>query len=131
VGGFSLASWHLESKVPKPQIKEYFASGLGNSDSVGYIVMHTLEKHLQELDAYSGYRQWFERRIEDGKRTLLFCYRNVLDWVRYLLSQISYPDDFVYPPSREYDYTGVKGALYRKTDPKIATTPKTQSRSKD
>jgi len=28
------------------------------------------------------------------------------------------------------DPTAVTGALYRKTDPKIATTPKTQSRSK-
>jgi len=40
--GFRLASWLLESKVPKSRINEYFASGLGNSECVGYGSMHTL-----------------------------------------------------------------------------------------
>jgi len=104
--GFRLASWLLESKVPKSQINEYFASGLGNSESVGYGSMHTLEKHLRELDPYSRYLQWFEGQVEDGKRTLSFFYRNVLDCVRYLLRQIAYRDNFVYAPRREYDHTG-------------------------
>jgi len=47
---FMLASWFLESKVLKSRINEYFASCLGNSESVGYGSMHTLAKHLQELD---------------------------------------------------------------------------------
>jgi len=68
--------------------------------------MHTLEKHLRELDPYSRYLQWFEGSVEDGKRTLLFFYRNVLDCVRYLLRQIAYRADFVYAPRREYDNTG-------------------------
>ena len=88
--GFRLTSWLLESKVPKSRINEYFASGLGNSESVGYDSMHTLEKHLRELDPYSRYLQWFEGQVEDGKRTLSFFYRNVLDCVRYLLRQIAY-----------------------------------------
>jgi len=104
--GFRLASWLLESKVPKSRINEYFASGLGNSESVGYGSMHTLEKHLRELDPYSRYLQWFEGQVEDGKRTVSFFYRNVLDCVRYLLRQIAYRDDFVYAPGREYDHTG-------------------------
>jgi len=83
--GFRLASWLLESKVPKSRINEYFASGLGNSESVGYGSMHTLKKHLRELDPHSRYLQWFEGQVEDGKRTLSFFYRNVLDCVRYLL----------------------------------------------
>jgi len=68
--------------------------------------MHTLEKHLRELDQYSRYLQWFEEHVEDRKITLSFVYRNVLDWVRYLLRQIVYRDDFVYVPRREYDHTG-------------------------
>jgi len=104
--GFRLASWLLESKVPKSRINQYFASGLGNSESVGYGSMHTLEKHLPELDPYSGYLQWFEGQVEDAKRTLSFFYRNVLDCVRYLLRQIVYRHDFVYSPRREYDHTG-------------------------
>jgi len=83
--GFRLASWLLESKVPKSRINEYFASGLANSESVSYGSMHTLEKHLRELDPYSRYLQWFEGQVEDGKRTLLIFYCNVLDCVRYLL----------------------------------------------
>jgi len=104
--GFRLAAWLLDSKVPKSRINEYFASGLGNSESVCYGSMHTLEKHLRELDPYSRYLQWFKGQVEDGKRTLSFFYRNVLDCVRYLLRQIAYRDDFVYPPPREYDHTG-------------------------
>jgi len=88
--GFRLASWLLESKVPKSGINEYFASGLGNSESVGYGSMDTLEKHLRELDPYSRYLQWFGGQVEDRKRTLSFFYRNVLDWVRYLLRLIAY-----------------------------------------
>jgi len=103
--GFRLASWLLVSKVPKSRINEYFLSGLGNSESVGYGSMHTLEKHLQELDPYTRYLQWFEGQVEDGKRTLSFLYRNVLDCVRYLLRQIAYRDDLFYMPRREYDHT--------------------------
>jgi len=51
--GFRLASWLLESKVPKSRMNEYFASGLGNSQCVGHGSMHTREKHLRELDPYS------------------------------------------------------------------------------
>jgi len=104
--GFRLPSWLLESKVPKSRIQDYFASGLGNSESVGYGAMHAFEKHLWELDPYSRYLQWFQGQVEDGKRTFSFFYRNVLDCVRYLLRQIAYRDDFVYAPRREYDHTG-------------------------
>ena len=93
--GFRLASWLIESKVPQSQINKYCASGLGNSESVGYESMHTLDKHLRELGFYTQYLQWFEGQVEDGKRTLSFFYRNVLDCGRYLLRQIDYRDDFV------------------------------------
>jgi len=48
--GFRLASWVLECKVLKSQIKEYWASGPGNSKPVGYGSMNTLEEHLREKD---------------------------------------------------------------------------------
>lgn len=101
--GFKLASWFIESKVPKSRINGYFSNGLGNSASVGYTSMHTLENLLRSLDPYGPYLRWFEGQVEDEKRTLPFFYRNVLDCVRYLLRQITYRDDLVYAPRREYD----------------------------
>jgi len=68
--------------------------------------MHTVEKHLQQLDPYNGYLQWFAGQVEDPKSTLSFFYRNGLDCVRYLLRQIVYGNDFVCAPRREYDHTG-------------------------
>jgi hypothetical protein len=103
---FKLASWFLESKVSKTRINEYFSSGIGNSTSVGYSSMHTLENHLRHLDPYGPYLQWFEGHVEDGQRTLPFFYRDILDCVRYLLRQIAYRDDLVYAPCREYDQSG-------------------------
>jgi len=68
--------------------------------------MDTLENHLQFLDPYSQYLQWFEGQVEDGQRTLPFFYRDVLGCVRYLLHQIAYRDDLVYAPPREYKPSG-------------------------
>lgn len=103
---FKLASWFIDGKVSKSRINEYFTSGIGNAESVGYSSMHTLENHLRLLDPYSEYLQWFEGQVEDGQRTLPFFYRDVLGCVRYLLRQIAYRDDLVYAPRREYDLTG-------------------------
>jgi len=55
--------------------------------------MHTLENLLQALDPHSAYLQWNKGQVDDGKRSLPFFYRNVLDCVRYLLRQIAYRDD--------------------------------------
>ena len=104
--GFKLASWFIESKVPKSRINSYFSSDLGNPASVGYSSMYTLENHLQSLDPFGLYLQWLEGQVEDGMRTLPFFYRNILDCVRYLLRQITYRDDLVYAPRREYDQNG-------------------------
>ena len=93
--GFKLASWFIDGKVSKTRIKDYFSSGLGNAELVGYSSMHTLENHLCFLDPYSQYLQWFEGQVEDGQRTLPFFYRDVLGCVRYLLRQIAYRDDLV------------------------------------
>jgi len=51
--GFKLASWFIEGKVSKSRINQYFSSGLGDAESVGYSSMHTLENHLRLLDPYS------------------------------------------------------------------------------
>ena len=60
VRGFQLASWFIESKVSKSQISDYFSSGLGNSASVAYSSIYTLEKDLGSLDPYASYLRWFE-----------------------------------------------------------------------
>jgi len=104
--GFKLASWFIEGKVHKSRINEYFASGLGNASSAWYSSLHTLDNLLQALDPHSAYLQWNEGQVDDGKRTLPFFYRNVLDCVRYLLRQIAYRDVFVYAPHMEYDTNG-------------------------
>jgi len=104
--GFKLASWFIDGKVCKTRINAYFSSGLGNAESVTCSSMHTLENHLQFLASYSQYLQWFEGQVEDGQRTLLFFYHDVLGCVRYLLRQIAYRDDFVYAPRRKYDPSG-------------------------
>jgi len=104
--GFKLASWFIESKVSKTWINNYFSNDIGNLTSVGYSSMHTLENLLRHFDPYSPYLQWLEGHVEDGQRTLPFFYRNVLDCVRYLLRQIAYRDDLVYPPCCEYDQSG-------------------------
>ena len=88
--GFQLASWFIESKVSKSQINHYFSSGLGNSESVGYSSMYTLEKYLRSLDPYGSYLRWFEGPVEDSKKRFPFFYRNILDCMRYLLRQITY-----------------------------------------
>jgi len=104
--GLKVASWFIEGKVPNSQINEYFSSGLGNASSAGYSSMHMFENLLQALDPHSAYLQWNEEQVDDGKRTLPFFYRNVLDCVRYLLRQIAYRDHFVDASPREYDSNG-------------------------
>ena len=101
---FHLASWFIQNIVCKSQIKEYFTNRLGTSSLAGYNSMHSLENHLRILDPYSAYLQWFEGQVEDNSRTVPFCYRNILDCIRYLLRQIAYRDDLVYVPRREYDH---------------------------
>jgi len=104
--GFKLGSWFIESKVSKMQINHYFSNGIGNSTSVSYSSMHTLENLLRHWDPYSPYPQWLEGHPEDGQRTLPFFYRYVLDCLRYLLRQITYHDDLVYVACREYNQSG-------------------------
>ena len=95
VDGFKLVSWFIEGKVRKSQINEYFTSGLGNALVAGYSSMHILENHLRALDPHSAYLQWYQGEVDNGKRTLLLFYPNILDCVRYLLHQRACQDDFV------------------------------------
>jgi len=57
--------------------------------------------------------------LEDPLDLLVYCHR------RYTADRVPTP------ALRRHNYLPVTGALCRKTDPKIATVPKTQSRSKD
>ena len=65
--------------------------------------MHTLENLLQALDPHTAYLQWNEGQVNNGKPTLPFFYRNILDCVRYLLRHIAYRDNFIYSPRRVCD----------------------------
>jgi len=65
--GCKLASWFIESKVSKRRINHYFSNGIGNSTSIGYSSMHTLENLLPHLDPYSPYLEWLEGHVEDGQ----------------------------------------------------------------
>jgi len=100
--GFKLASWFIEGKVSKSRINQYFSSGLGDAESVGYSSIHTLENHLLLLEPYIQYLQWFEGQVADGQRTWPFFYRNILGCVRYLLRQLAYRAELVYAPRHEY-----------------------------
>jgi len=51
--GFKLASWFMESQVSKTRISDYFSNGIGNSTSIYYSSMHSLENLLQHLDPFS------------------------------------------------------------------------------
>jgi len=104
--GFKQASWFIVGKVLILQINQYLSSGLGDTESVGYSSMHTLEKHLRLLDPYSQHLQWFEGQGQDGQRTLKSFYRNVLGCVRYLFRQIAYRDNLVRKPWDEYAFSG-------------------------
>jgi len=106
--GFKLASWFIESKVSMTLINDCFSNGIGNSISLGYSCMHTLENLLRHLDPYSGYLQWLEGQVEGARGILPFFYQNVLDCVRYLRRQIAYRDDLVYAPRREYYQSGYR-----------------------
>jgi len=44
--GFKLASRFIESKVSRRRINDYFSNSIGNSTSIGYSSMYTLENHL-------------------------------------------------------------------------------------
>jgi len=101
--GFKLASWFIESKVSKTRINDYISNVIGNSTSVGYSFIHTLENIHRQLDPYSPYLHWLDGHVEDGQRTLPFFYRDVLDFVRYLLRQIAYRDNLAYATHRGYD----------------------------
>jgi len=103
---FKLASWFIESKVSQMRINDYFSNSIGNSTSVGYSSMYTLENLLRHLDPYSPYLPWLEGHVEDGHRILPFFYRTILDCVRYLLRQLAYRDNLVYVPRREYAQSG-------------------------
>jgi len=83
--GFKLASWFIQSKVPKSQINEYFSSGLGSSALVSSSCMHTLENHLRSLERHSSYLQWFEGQVEDSKE---LCHSFIV--MSWIVSDISF-----------------------------------------
>jgi hypothetical protein len=100
--------WFIQSKVPKSRIDEYFASGLDITRSASFKSAYTLEKHLKNLDPLSKYPEWTEGIVEDRNHTICFFYRNIIDCVRYLITQIAHKDSMAYAPVKEYDQVGAQ-----------------------
>jgi len=44
--------------------------------------------------------------MDDGRHATTLYYRNIIDCVRYLISQVAYSSDIVYASIREYDSSG-------------------------
>ena len=105
---FKLASWFIQSKVPKSRIDEYFKSGLDVTHSTSFKSAHTLENLLNTLDPHGSFLQWHEGTREDRQHSTCFFYRNIVDCVRYLIGQIAYKDSMVYSPVKEYDSEGAR-----------------------
>jgi len=103
---FNLARWFVQSKVAKSQIDAYFVQGLGGRDSRLFRSAYTLRQHLYVLDPFREYLVYAEDSIDDGRHATTFYYRNIIDCVRYLMSQVAYGSDIVYAPIREYDSSG-------------------------
>ena len=102
----NLASWFVWSKVAKSQIDMYFAEGLGGTDSKSFRSAYTLPQHLDVLDPFCEYLVWAEASIDDGRHATTFYYRNIIDFVHYLICQVAYSSDMVYAPIREYNLSG-------------------------
>src|ERR671929_247092 len=105
---FRLATWFIQSKVPKTRIDEYFSSGLDVTQSTTFKSAYTLEKHLKTLDPHDSYLEWSEGTMDDGSHSISFFYRNIVDCVRYLIGQIAYKNCMVYAPVREYSCEGAR-----------------------
>ena len=103
---FNLASWFVWNKVAKSQIDAYFADGLGGTDARSFRSAYTMRQHIDELDPFGDYLVWTEAAIDDGQHATTFYYQNVIDCVRFLIRQVAYRSEMVYPPVREYNSSG-------------------------
>ena len=95
---FNLRSWFVRSNAARSQIDAYFAEGLGRTDSRSFWCAYTLHQHLDILDPFREYWVWAEASIDNGRYATTFCYRNIIDCVRYLIRQVAYSSDMVYAP---------------------------------
>jgi len=86
---FNLASWLVWSKVAKLQIDGYLAKGLGGTDSRSFRSAYIMRQHLDVLDPFGEYLAWSEAVIDDGRHAATFYHRNIIDSVRYLISQVA------------------------------------------
>jgi len=104
--GLNLVSLFVRSKVAKSQIDAYLVEGLGGTDSRSFRAAYTLRQHLDRVAPFCEYLVWAEASIDDGRHPTTFYYRNIIDWVRYLIRQVAYSSDMIYAPIREYDSSG-------------------------
>ena len=62
-----------------------------------------MRQHLDELDPLSDYLVWTDAAIDDGQHAATLYYRNILDCVRFLIRQVAYRSDMLYPHVQEYN----------------------------
>ena len=60
-----------------------------------------MQEHLNVLDPFGEYQRWMEAVIHHGRYAATFYYRNIINCVRYLIYQVAYRSDMVYPPIQE------------------------------
>jgi len=100
---FNLASCVVRCKVAKVRINACFAEDSGGTDSRSLWSAYTMRHHLDVLDPFGEYLVWTETIIDDGRHAATFYYRNIIDCVCYLIRQVAYRSEMVYPPIWEYD----------------------------
>jgi len=64
---FNLAPWFVRIKVAKSQIDEYFAVGLGCTDSRLFCSAYPLRQQLNVLEPFRQYLVWVEPTTHDGR----------------------------------------------------------------
>ena len=60
-------------------------------------------KQIETLDPFREHLSWTEATLESGDHLTIFCYRNIVSCVPYLIRQVAYKEHMVYAPIRQYD----------------------------
>jgi len=65
-----------------------------------------MRQHLDVPDPFGEYLVWTEAVIDNGRHAATFYYRNIINYIQYMIHQVAYGSDMVYAPIREYDSSG-------------------------
>jgi hypothetical protein len=102
---FHLAKWFVDSKITKRKIEEYFKKGLYQGAG-SYRSAYTLYKVIQDLPTTLGEPSWTFIEDQIDGETFVFCHRDPIVCIQYLLSQTAYSDQMVFAPVKEFNAAG-------------------------